>query len=101
VARKRERWKTYQGRVDASRLVFIDETWVKTNMAPLRGWGAVERTSKQSRSLNANRARFPSFRTAVKNETYHRGKLDRVNFGRDEPRFNGRDAGQLQKPTLN
>ena len=21
------------------RLVFIDETWVKTNMAPLRGWG--------------------------------------------------------------
>jgi transposase len=21
-------------------LVFIDETWVKTNMAPLRGWGA-------------------------------------------------------------
>jgi len=22
-----------------SRLVFIDETWVKTNMAPLRGWG--------------------------------------------------------------
>jgi hypothetical protein len=20
-------------------LVFIDETWVKTNMAPLRGWG--------------------------------------------------------------
>ncbi|CAH2397092.1 hypothetical protein MES4922_180154 [Mesorhizobium ventifaucium] len=21
------------------RLVFIDETWIKTNMAPLRGWG--------------------------------------------------------------
>jgi len=28
----------YQGRVDPSRLVFIDETWTKTNMAPLRGW---------------------------------------------------------------
>jgi transposase len=39
VARKRERWKVHQGRVAASRLVFIDETWVKTNMAPLRGWG--------------------------------------------------------------
>jgi transposase len=25
-------------RVDPSRLVFIDETWTKTNMAPLRGW---------------------------------------------------------------
>jgi transposase len=39
VARKRVRWKTHQGRIDASRLVFIDETWIKTNMAPLRGWG--------------------------------------------------------------
>ena len=28
-----------QGRIDPQRLVFIDETWVKTNMAPLRGWG--------------------------------------------------------------
>jgi hypothetical protein len=27
-------------RIDPTRLVFIDETWVKTNMAPLRGWGA-------------------------------------------------------------
>jgi transposase len=24
--------------IDPDRLVFIDETWVKTNMAPLRGW---------------------------------------------------------------
>jgi putative transposase len=29
----------YQNRIDAARLVFIDETWTKTNMAPLRGWG--------------------------------------------------------------
>lgn len=28
-----------QGRLDPRRLVFIDETWIKTNMAPLRGWG--------------------------------------------------------------
>lgn len=39
VVRKRRRWKTYQGRIDPKRLVFIDETWIKTNMAPLRGWG--------------------------------------------------------------
>ena len=38
MARKRMRWKTYQDRVDPHRLVFIDETWAKTNMAPLRGW---------------------------------------------------------------
>ena len=28
----------YQDRVAPERLVFIDETWTKTNMAPLRGW---------------------------------------------------------------
>lgn len=38
--RKRVRWKKYQGRIDPKRLVFIDETWIKTNMAPLRGWGS-------------------------------------------------------------
>jgi transposase len=38
VARRRERWKAYQGRLDPARLVFIDETWAKTNMTRLRGW---------------------------------------------------------------
>jgi putative transposase len=40
VARRRAQWQRYQGRIDPTRLVFIDETWTKTNMAPLRGWGA-------------------------------------------------------------
>lgn len=38
MARRRRRWKTYQGRLDPARLVFIDETWAKTNMTRLRGW---------------------------------------------------------------
>lgn len=38
MARKRLRWKAHQGGVDLQRLVFIDETWAKTNMTPLRGW---------------------------------------------------------------
>jgi transposase len=38
IARKRQWWRRIQARIEASRLVFIDETWVKTNMAPLRGW---------------------------------------------------------------
>ena len=38
VARKRLRWKTHQGKLDPTRLVFIDETWAKTNMTRLRGW---------------------------------------------------------------
>jgi transposase len=39
VARRRAQWKRRQPRIEPSRLVFIDETWTKTNMAPLRGWG--------------------------------------------------------------
>ena len=39
VARRRAQWAKYQTKIDLKRLVFIDETWTKTNMAPLRGWG--------------------------------------------------------------
>jgi transposase len=39
VARRRAQWAKYQDRIAPERLVFIDETWTKTNMAPLRGWG--------------------------------------------------------------
>lgn len=38
VARRRADWLRLRHHVDPKRLVFIDETWVKTNMAPLRGW---------------------------------------------------------------
>jgi transposase len=38
IARRRAQWKKYQQRIDPARLVFLDETWTKTNMAPLRGW---------------------------------------------------------------
>ena len=38
VKRHRARWRTYQGLIDPKRLVFIDETWTKTNMTRLRGW---------------------------------------------------------------
>jgi transposase len=37
VARRRAQWKKYQGRLDPSRLVFIDETWAKTNMTRRHG----------------------------------------------------------------
>jgi putative transposase len=38
VARRRRQWTNRQNRIDPERLVFIDETWTKTNMEPLRGW---------------------------------------------------------------
>ena len=38
TARFRARWKRHQHRLDPGRLVFVDETWVKTNMTRTRGW---------------------------------------------------------------
>jgi transposase len=38
VTRRGAQWVKYRERIDPSRLVFIDETWTKTNMAPLRVW---------------------------------------------------------------
>src|SRR5271170_4086513 len=37
VARRREQWKQHQDKVAAGRLIFIDETWAKTNMTRLHG----------------------------------------------------------------
>ena len=37
IARRRARWQRLQGQLDPKRLVFIDETWAKTNMTRLHG----------------------------------------------------------------
>ncbi len=37
MARRRLQWKKYQSRLDPRRLVFIDETWAKTNMTRRHG----------------------------------------------------------------
>lgn len=37
VARRRQQWARYAPLINPMRLVFIDETWTKTNMTPLRG----------------------------------------------------------------
>jgi transposase len=38
ISRRRIQWRSYQGRIDPVRLVFIDETWAKTNMTRSHGW---------------------------------------------------------------
>src|SRR4051812_17420615 len=40
IARRRAWWKKYQPRIAPARLVFIDETWTKTNMTRRHGWYA-------------------------------------------------------------
>ena len=37
VARRRQQWTQHQDKVDPKRLVFIDETWMKTNMTRTHG----------------------------------------------------------------
>jgi len=38
IAEQRDAFKNLQKELDPKRLVFLDETWAKTNMTPLRGW---------------------------------------------------------------
>ena len=40
VAWFRARWRAHQHRLDPKRLIFIDETWIKTNMTRTCGWAA-------------------------------------------------------------
>jgi transposase len=56
IARRREQWRKYQKRLDPKRLIFVDETWAKTNMAPLRGW------APRGRRLHA-KVRYGHWRT--------------------------------------
>ena len=37
VARRRRQWKRHQNKIATGRLIFIDETWAKTNMTRLHG----------------------------------------------------------------
>ena len=37
ITRRRAQWRKYQSRLDPKRLVFIDETWTKTNMTRTHG----------------------------------------------------------------
>lgn len=48
VARRRDHWTKRQNRVEAERLV--DETWTRTDRAPLRGWAPRGTDSAQSSS---------------------------------------------------
>ena len=41
VAKARAEWRENQPKLDAGKLIFIDETWTKTNMVRLYGWAPV------------------------------------------------------------
>jgi transposase len=89
------RWKTHQGKLDPARLVFIDETWAKTNMTRLRGWAP--RGRKLLAKAPHGRWRTLTFRAALR-----RDRID-APFVLDGP-INGRSflayVEQLLVPTL-
>src|ERR1700716_3189090 len=64
VARRRARWQKYQGRLDPKRLVFIDETWAKTNMT--RRHGRCARGSRLVAKVPHRRWRTLTFLAALR-----------------------------------
>src|ERR1700722_10662621 len=66
VARRRAQWTKYQDRVEPERLVFIDETWTRTDMAPLRG-GAV-RGHRLTAKVHHGRRKAMNFLGALRHD---------------------------------
>ena len=64
MARKRERWKRCQGRVDQDRLIFVDETWARTNMTRVHGWA--ERGQRLVATVPALRSGTMTFLAALR-----------------------------------
>src|SRR5438445_11315883 len=66
VARRRQRWKKYQSRLDPRRLVFIDETWAKTNMT--RRYGRCRRGARLVAKVPHGRWRTLTFLAALRHD---------------------------------
>lgn len=66
IARRRIRWKTHQRRLDPKRLVFIDETWAKTNMT--RRYGRCRRGARLVAKVPHGRWRTLTFLAALRHD---------------------------------
>jgi transposase len=66
VARRRERWKKYQDRIDPSRLIFLDETSIKTNMAP--GYGRCAKGQRLVAKVPHGHWRTQTFLAALRHD---------------------------------
>ncbi|UWU68010.1 IS630 family transposase [Bradyrhizobium sp. NC92] len=83
VARRRAQWAKYQDRIEAERLVFIDETWTRTDMAPLRGWAP--RGSRLHAKVPHGRWKTMTFLAALRHDRidapwFIEGPIDGVSF---------------------
>ena len=92
IARRRARWKMHQGRLDPRRLVFLDETWAKTNMTGRHGRWA--RGARLVAKLPHRRWRTLTFRAARRHDRIAApcvidGPINATSFGRRLPRRRG------------
>ncbi len=60
------RWKTHQARLDRARLVFVDETWAKTNMT--RRYGRAARGRRLVAKVPQGRWRTLTFLAALRHD---------------------------------
>jgi transposase len=68
VAQKRSQWKRDQGAIDPDRVVFIDETWAKTNMT--RTYGRSARGTRVIERVPAGRWETTTFVGALRAEGF-------------------------------
>jgi hypothetical protein len=74
----------YRSRIDPSRLVFIDETWTRTNMSPLRGWA--RRGARLPAKVPQGRWRTMTFLAALRHDRIEAPwLLDGPNCGKPAP----------------
>src|ERR1700733_5423871 len=73
IAAARESWNALKPSLDVRHLVFIDETWTKTNMTRLRGRAPRGRTIDRRRTLRALEDQHIRRRTATQ---LHGGTAD-------------------------
>jgi transposase len=66
VAAARQRWRALQGTLDRSRLVFIDETWAKTNLT--RTHGRCRRGLRLKAKVPYGRWRTSTFLAALRHD---------------------------------
>jgi transposase len=66
IVRRRAQWRKYQDRLDPRRLVFIDETWAKTNMT--RTHGRCRRGERLNDKVPHGRWRTLTFLAALRHD---------------------------------
>ena len=68
ISRHRARWRAYQGLIDSRRLVFIDETWTKTNMTRSARLGAWRPGQRLVDKVPHGRWKTATFLAALRND---------------------------------